>query len=83
MVPRGMVNIIIDNFATYSAMPRGPVKRIIRCCVQEDYYRPLYSLVSAAYILCTFYFWVPIPTVLWDIHTPTVRNTIYGKEDRP
>ena len=76
-----IVNIIYI-FATYSAMPRGPVKRIIRRCVPEDYYRPLYSFVSAAYILCTFYFWVPISSVVWDIHMPTVRNAIYGKEDR-
>lgn len=70
------------NITTCSAMPRGPMKRIIRCCVPEDYYRPLYSLVSAAYILCIFYFWVPIPSVVWDIHSSSVQNVIYGKQDR-
>ena len=58
------------------------MKRVIRCCVPEDYYRPLYSFVSATYLLCIFYFWVPIPSIVWDIHMPTVRNGVYGKEDR-
>ena len=55
------------------------MKRMIRYCVSEDYYRPLYSFVAAAYILATFYFWVPIPLVVWDVRLPAIRSIIYGK----
>ena len=55
------------------------MKRMIRYCMSEDYYRPLYSFVAAAYILATFYFWVPIPLVVWDVRLPAIRSIIYGK----
>ena len=56
------------------------MKKVIQLCISEDYYRPLYTFVSAAYILVTFYLWVPIPTVVWDIQMQVLRNAIYGKK---
>ena len=60
-------------------MPRGPLKRIIRTCISEDYYRPLYSFIASGLILISFYLWVPINVVVWEVKLQTFRNAIYGK----
>lgn len=64
-------------FNNYSAMPRGPLKKLIQLCITEDYYRPLYTFVSSLQILLIYYFWIPIPVAVWDLQIIILRMAIY------
>ena len=68
------------NLHLHSAMPRGPLKTLLRYLIPELYYKPFYSLVSALFLLLIFFCWHPMPAVIWDVQHPTLWHIIMGKE---
>ena len=63
-------------------MPRGYLRKVIRYCLSDDYYLPLYTFVASLILLVTFYLWLPIPSVVWNVQQQAIRNVIYGKKTK-
>jgi protein-S-isoprenylcysteine O-methyltransferase Ste14 len=62
----------------HSGMARPGFKRWWTRLVPAPVERSTYVLVSSLLLLALFWFWRPMPQVLWEIEHPAARMAIYG-----
>jgi protein-S-isoprenylcysteine O-methyltransferase Ste14 len=62
----------------HSLMARASWKRWWTTVIPPTLERSLYVLIASCILLALFWFWRPIPTVVWQIDVPLLRAGTYG-----
>ena len=62
----------------HSAMQRGPLKSLLSSLISESLQKSLYVLCSSLCLFNMYLFWIPMPTVIWDITNPALRPVVYA-----
>lgn len=71
--------VLLAGFAIqHSGMARPAFKRWLMKFVAEPIERSTYVLASSLLFIAFFYFWQPMPTVVFQIETPALRMAIWS-----
>lgn len=62
----------------HSVMARPAFKKRITQYIPEAAERSTFVLATCVVLVLTFWLWRPLPTVIWDITTPTLRYAVFG-----
>lgn len=62
----------------HSLMARSRWKQWWTSIIPPALERSAYVLLASCFLLALFWFWQPIPTVIWQIDNPLLRASIYG-----
>ena len=62
----------------HSVMARAPFKAAWTRIVPEPVERSTYVLLASLCLIALFFFWRPIPEILWAAHTPALVYALWG-----
>lgn len=72
------VGLILIFGIQHSLMARAGWKRWWRAVVHPSLERSVYVLIASVVLLALFWFWLPIPGVVWRIDATLLRAVVYG-----
>ncbi len=80
LIPALLINLgLIALFGVqHSVMARSSWKQWWTSIIPSNLERSLYVLISSLILLALFWFWRPIPTVIWQIDNPLLRYSVNG-----
>jgi protein-S-isoprenylcysteine O-methyltransferase Ste14 len=70
---------ILGLFAVqHTIMARHGFKRRIKKIIPAAAERSTFVLVTCAILISLFYFWAPMPEVVWEVSSPVLRGILHG-----
>lgn len=80
-LPRALIQdaVLLLLFAVpHSVMARPAFKAWWTRFVPPPVERSTYVLASNVLLILLYWLWIPIPTVIWEIHVPALRAVVWG-----
>ena len=60
----------------HSTMQRGPLGKLLSRLLSDSRQKSVYVLATSICLYSLYLFWIPMPTVIWDITNPALRLII-------